>query len=370
MTQLYLKQLYLKQQAQKFLIAFLISLLFLISLYGLCFHLAIDTDLKSNFWLREVMEVQQFIEKKSRKEKKRIIIISGSNALFGINSKSIEDFTGIKTINFSSHAAWPFSYMVNQVDEIAKEGDIIVLPLETDIYTRNEDEDLSRWLMRNVLRWNQEYYFNLPWSEKLKFISKVPVGLVFKNIKNRFVTKKRNKILGQFKTSESIIRDIENIWTGKIILSEKDKSNAYSYRSLNQWGDMSWNFKMNKVNFINDRYKSFSMEISDNYIKQYRRLTQLALKRHLQLIFTWPVALKSPLFNLDRAEDREKVHQFEKRLSSLGIELKGELNQVYYSRDFFFDTSKHLNREGVKLRSQVLEKVIMDNYNLPHKLDQ
>ena len=356
-----MKQLYLKQQSQKFLIAFLISLIFLISIYGLCFHFAIDTDLKSNFWLREVLEVKQFIEKKSRKEKKRIIIISGSNALFGINSKSIEDFTGIKTINYASHAALPFSDMVNQLDKITKDGDIIVLPLETDIYTRNEDEDLSRWLMKNVLLWYQEYYFNLPWSEKLKFISKVPVDLVFKNIKNRFVTKKRNKIISQFNTRASIIRDIENIWTGKVILSEKDKTNAYSYRSLNQWGDMSWNFKMDKVNFINDSYKSFSMEISDNFIKQYRRLTQLALQRHLQLIFTWPVALKSPLFNLDSAEDRKKVHQFEERLSSIGIELKGELNDVYYSRDFFFDTSKHLNREGVKLRSHVLKKVIMDN---------
>ncbi|WP_214660638.1 hypothetical protein [sulfur-oxidizing endosymbiont of Gigantopelta aegis] len=68
-----------------------------------------------------------------------------------------------------------------------------------------EDEDYSRWLMKQVFNWHQDFFYNLTWDKKLKFMSMAPMELVFRNISNRFITKKRNKINSRFKTRFSMV---------------------------------------------------------------------------------------------------------------------------------------------------------------------
>ncbi|WP_198265520.1 hypothetical protein [sulfur-oxidizing endosymbiont of Gigantopelta aegis] len=132
---------------------------------------------------------------------------------------------------------------------------------------------------------------------------------------------------------------------------------------MNQWGDLTWNFKENSQEIEADAYDSLLLEPSEYFIEHYKILLQLAQQRNLQLIFTWSVSLKSALFNLDDFEDRQKVQNFKANLNKIGIDIdiKGELKDVHFTQDFFFDTSKHLNQEGVKIRTQALKNVIREN---------
>lgn len=329
--------------------------------YCLLFFLAITTDIKKDLWVRNVLEVKKEIELRTRKTEKRIIIMSGSNSLFGINSKEIEDLIQIKTINLATHVYFPFAEMVNQLEKVVKEGDIIVLPLEITLYTRSEDDDDSRWLMKTVFHWYQDYYYQLPFIKKIKFMSKVPMDILYKTIKLRFFDKDRQVIKEKFKSSEYLFKNASAIWSGKKALKLTGKEFAYSYYSLNSRGDFTWNTKDRAEKPEDDDYHYLSLEISDNFINQYERLKSLAEKYHLQLLFTWPVALKNPLFDISRKVDKKRVMQFKKRLKDIGLDIQGELSDVQYDSEYFFDTSKHLNQDGVKLRTAVLKNIILDN---------
>ncbi|MDJ0661024.1 MAG: hypothetical protein QNJ42_16270 [Crocosphaera sp.] len=66
---------------------------------------------------------------------RKILIVSGSNALFGLSAKQISETTGIKAINLASHAGLGGEYILNRSEKFINKGDIILLPLEYPLYS-------------------------------------------------------------------------------------------------------------------------------------------------------------------------------------------------------------------------------------------
>lgn len=85
-------------------------------------------------WLDIMLKTKAKLVSQTEPTDKRILIVSGSNALLGISAKNITQATGVKTINLGSHAGLGGEYILNWAEKFIRKDDIILMPLEYDLY--------------------------------------------------------------------------------------------------------------------------------------------------------------------------------------------------------------------------------------------
>ncbi|MDJ0579614.1 hypothetical protein [Crocosphaera sp.] len=86
-------------------------------------------------WLNLTISHQEKIAANVLSDQRKILIVSGSNALFGLSAKQISQTTGIKAINLASHAGLGGEYILSRSQKLINQGDIVLLPLEYPFYS-------------------------------------------------------------------------------------------------------------------------------------------------------------------------------------------------------------------------------------------
>ena len=113
---------------RNFFITFVSSFLLLwIGYYG-AFKYQLGAHVEAEWWLKNVYSYKEYVAESSNSP--RVIIISGSNALIGIDSARIEKIVGRDVVNLALHAGLSLYFHSLQVEEHAGYGDTVVLPLE------------------------------------------------------------------------------------------------------------------------------------------------------------------------------------------------------------------------------------------------
>ncbi|MCK5727713.1 MAG: hypothetical protein KAH08_00670 [Methylococcales bacterium] len=101
----------------------------------------------------------------------RLIIESGSNSFYGINSTMLEKELGLLTINLADNGGYPLSHKLLRIEKYAGKGDIVLLPLEWQHYSYG---DIPSNYLDSLFEPLNYYYNSLPWIEKIKIIVNVP----------------------------------------------------------------------------------------------------------------------------------------------------------------------------------------------------
>ena len=155
--------------------------------YIALFYYQLGALVKAEYWVRDATYVKEYICERTNNGP-RILIIAGSNCLFGIDSKIIKEYAGYDTVNLATHGALPIDYLFKQVRTMAKAGDLVIMPLELAHYTRNTP--YTKWFVNNVMTWGTSYFADLPYCEKAKLVFSVEpirvlVGAITKIFENR-----------------------------------------------------------------------------------------------------------------------------------------------------------------------------------------
>jgi hypothetical protein len=126
-----------KNQYQSYVITFII-------LFSICIVSKTLLDIKilmstgrivsTEDWVDLMLSQKEKIASNTQQNDNRILILSGSNGLFGISAKTISQETGIKTINLCSHAGLGGDYILSRAEKLIRKGDIILLPMEYEFY--------------------------------------------------------------------------------------------------------------------------------------------------------------------------------------------------------------------------------------------
>lgn len=85
----------------------------------------------------------------------RIIIIGGSNAAFGIDSKMLIDSIHMNVVNFGLHAGIGIRYVMNDYLNYLKNGDVVVMQVEySNFFTggNGNDRTLTQLMMATDFR--------------------------------------------------------------------------------------------------------------------------------------------------------------------------------------------------------------------------
>lgn len=188
-----------------------------------CFaiHLAVGASLVGKFIYKTenwvvVAQREKRQEALSVRERK-ILIVSGSNSLFGLSAEIISKEIGLPTVNFAVHAGLGIQYILDEPKNYLKPGDIVLLPLEYNLYISGNDiQDLY---LRHVLSNDTVYFSNLNELEKINHIVKLPLTDIFMSI-----------YTGSSK--DEIVNSLKQKSYGK---------NCYTGFTLNEYGDETCN---------------------------------------------------------------------------------------------------------------------------------
>ncbi|MDJ0578898.1 hypothetical protein [Crocosphaera sp.] len=246
----------------------------------------------------------------------RLIMIGGSNLSFGINSQRIKDTLELNPINTGIHVAIGLKYMMDDVLEHIKPGDIVVIAPEYQqfygdgAYGRNE-------LLRIVIDIDRESLNDLNTKQWLKILPYFP----------RFS-------LSKLKPSEYFFQ-------------QSKKIGVYERRAFNQYGDLDihWNKPRKKVEPTGKLPNDFNHQLIREMVDFRDKVT----KKGGKVYVTFPGYQEDSFQNA-----QEGIAEIEKKLFEKDFILLGSPERYKIPNEMIYDTPYHLSKEGVDLRTQRL----------------
>ena len=120
-------------KAKTFVFVTLMLLPLYVLIYVLLFFYQLNAPVGASYWVDSLYKYKEY--RMSKLDAPRLIIVGGSNVLFGINTEEVEKSTGYKVINFGVHAGMDFDYIYYRLKKNIHKGDIVVMPLEYSYYS-------------------------------------------------------------------------------------------------------------------------------------------------------------------------------------------------------------------------------------------
>lgn len=324
-----------------FVITVLLFLVVITGLYFYLFNLQIGAKVNAEWWVRDIYEYKDYIAKKI--DNPKIIIIGGSNAMFGINSSIIKRKIGYPVVNLSSHAGLDISFFYYKIKKYISPGDIVVMPLEFEFYQRSGYND---WFINNMLAWGEDSFLSeLDTVALFRFIATVPIQRIGEGILKGEKMKNTKK--------SDIIKSLN-----EMLDKERTKWRGYNYLSLNKYGDITPG-KLLKNKLKNNCSGYYIPDaISNWFLTFYYKIKKNVEDKGAFLILTWPVTIRNERFDLSIDKYQKKTEKFKKILSEKNIDILCNPALFNFDMKFFFDTIYHPNKFGAIIRSNNLSSCI------------
>lgn len=339
---------------KRFIIFIFLNLITLLIMYITSFYYQLGANVKSESWIEPMYQIK---DKKALDigNQNKIIIVSGSNSLFGINSEKISEITNKPVLNLAVHAGLDIDFLYYKIKKYIKPNDIIVMPLEYDHYTRNGYSD---WFINNILVWGNDYFYNLSFVDKTKFIFNLNVDRLLLGLKH--------KINGEiYKSPENIIKDLT-----KIIDNEGERWRGYNYKSSNLDGDINadetLDFEYGKVN------SPSNLIPSDHFLNVYIKILTLVKKNNGKLILTHPVTSKHENYDLSKWNFQKQLDNSLAQMMKHSLKIECNAALFHVDEKFVFNGSYHPNKYGALIRSENLaycinELIKNSNFSISYK---
>jgi hypothetical protein len=100
----------------------------------------------------------------------RLLLVGGSNVTFGLSAGTIEEQTGVKTVNMGTHAGWDVDYILHWIEQTARPGDTVLLALEYQLYVNRLGSETHD---DYILARDPDYFRQLPPLEKIDMATRV-----------------------------------------------------------------------------------------------------------------------------------------------------------------------------------------------------
>lgn len=268
----------------------------------------------SNYYLKA------YDDKKLRlinlQNEKKIIFIGGSNLAFGLNSYEIDKtFKEYKIINFGLHAGIGIKYILNEVKNYIQEGDILIIVPEYENFYNSGVGDINLWRVVGL----QKNFKNLDFFYLLNFPNILDIYICFLDF--------------------------------KALNNDYGKKFTYDRRGFNEYGDYEEHWKYESKKNIKPSTITEN-KLSTIFIKDFKNDIENIKNKNIGVYLLPPVYQESSYI-----ENREKIYEIEKNLGKFAEKVE----EYVYSDRLFFDSSYHLNKEGVEKRTKQIIKFLEKN---------
>jgi hypothetical protein len=332
--------------APKYVLYMVFTLAGLCGLYWIVFIYQLDAPVLAEYWIYDSRIVKEHIARSIQGQK--LIITSGSNSFFGIDSALIEKETGIPTVNLATHAGLSVDYLLNDAKKYLQRNDIIILPLE--LYYYWVPSPYTTWFTSQIMAWDSGYFRTLNVLEQFRFVSSTPpqrilAGLLA-SVTSQSVGEKRKRIL---KRPDQILNMIRLAWTEDGYAPKE----IYSYLNINRHGDA---VKSKESSYVEDTDYGLNRQFvpSTSTWETLKTFHSYCRSHGIGLYIAWPATMKNKALDFNSDAVQASLTEIRTRINELEIPILGDLREFTYERAFFTDTFDHLNKAGRIQRTQQL----------------
>jgi len=254
----------------------------------------------------------------------KLVVVSGSNADSGISCKMIQEETGVVCANGAGNVALGTDYILSIARSLIKPGDIVILPLEYELYV---DLKLNDQLIDYVFARDPKYFKSADLMTQIRLIS----GISFERL-----------ILGIISKTKII----------------KSKTVGESYKFINEYGDR---INIREADMTEKELKLITEAkpiIISGYVKSSHNMIRISKfvdwchKNNIKVIATWPNTISFEVYKESRYQEFfQSIEDFYKNLS---VPLLGKPIDFMYDKSMFYDSVYHLNDRGVSHRTRQL----------------
>lgn len=271
-------------------------------------------------------------------ESNKVIIDSGSNGLFGINSSIIEAKLKMPVINLSDMAGVPLSHKISRIHSIAQDGDIVILPLEYHYYFC---EAIDQNYVLEYFSKYSHYYKYLSFNDKYTLFKNLNIGNFFSFL--------LENLFESFLFSKSNI----NISYDSFYYLLDSKAMSLHGDFLNRPGMKELSGEQNETIFISNTLNSL---VLDSFSDNIHNL--LSLKdQGVDLYLTWPAVTSFHVNNFQK--NLGFIINLETELRNLGFKILGSPTDFVFDRSIYgYDTPYHLNIDGANARTKKLADLL------------
>jgi hypothetical protein len=297
-------------------------------------------------WVDLMFAYKEKIALNSPLERQRILLVSGSNSLFGLSAKTISQQTGLPTINLGSHAGLGGAYILKRSEKLIRKGDIILLPLEYDFYSSSgisDDFKKGDILARFLISYDRNSLGSIPVTSIANFF-----------FSNAFSGDGKKEYVSYFHgqlAKKDILARLER---------QHLSSGCYSGYTFNDYGDETCNIGYDdaQVNLavIKTAMPRSMPEIDPGgYIRQF---VQFATTKGAKILPFYPVSTHTDDYQ-DVAFEKS-AQKIKKYWQDLGIEFPDSLKSSLLSPNLMFNGNYHPNDAGRAQRTKSVIAIIQD----------
>lgn len=282
----------------------------------------------TNTYYAALVDKVNLLEKNQNKRK--IILIGGSNVAFGFNSELLEkEFEDYKVVNFGLYAALGTKIMIDLSKDYINNGDIVIISPEISAQSMSLYFNPINTL--KALEDNLSIINDLPNDNKKEVI----------NSSFEFVRERRQYSEPIVSTGVYQRKNFNDY--GDISYDEKD-SNDISLRSQNRMGSLHYDPSM---------LVDFSFELDKEFIDYLNEFKDYIYERKAKIYFSF-----SPVNELATVQKGEELKEATSSLywnlkKSLNIEVIGNPMEYVMDAHYFYDSNFHLNDNGSILRTRI-----------------
>lgn len=247
----------------------------------------------------------------------RLILMSGSNVAFGVDSDLLSNELEIPVVNAALHFQLGSHFLMEQLKSTVRKGDIVLISMEYVMTSQGiKDEQLTV----------ADFY--PPAKKWIQYQSN-----------NEEIAAYATHRLSDFKLV------MGELWTGnrQKSIAIDDTTSVFFRKCFAKNGDLVGHLNNPPFNFNNP---AISNEIVYNkQIKDFNDFYDFATKKGVMVFFTFPTYAESGL-----EKNMPVIRKLEKQLrANLKIPIIGSPENSVMDDSFFFDSVYHLNAKGRKV---------------------
>ena len=316
-------------QYKSCLIVFVGATLAFLFFHVFLFYVNLGVPIEQDRYLQSRLEIKDNYAQSIAGRK--IMIIAGSNAIFGIDAAQIEKTLKIPTVNYGVNAGLGY-YLFERAKKNLKKGDIVILPLEYRYYESHKNV-FENELAIYLTGYDKEYINN-----SLSFLDKI-------------------NLITQLRT-----RDLLRFSYQQIVPPNGEKQRG-SREKLDINGDILTNKiedkKTDEELYAQVKDKVFSdLPLTDDADQKLSDFITWCKANNITVYATWPSYLcHNKVFS---ESDIEGINEIESFYQKHDVQILGNYSDFLYDVDWFYDTIYHLNERGKQKRTEHLLDLLRD----------
>jgi hypothetical protein len=314
-------------QYRRYLLVLLVCAVVLNAVWMALFYVQLGNPTQDSLWIIEVYQYKEELAQRATSPK--VILVGGSNMLFGVDSGRLGEEWDTPVVNLAVHAGLGLPYTLERSKRVLRAGDAALLSLEWEMYqhTRRYTEVGIDFITSS----DGGYFSSLPWWEKLE--------IIYTMHPRRLVTGLRRLPSAPQRVTGSVY-GVQNIDEhGDQIRVQPSSMTKHEYDALQS---------------IEPKVLE-SADLSEIFMRTMDDYLQWARSQDVCVVLLPPNRMSFEEYSgPEFAEFFERIRQY---AQSRGLAYPGDPHDYIYDKAYYFNTEYHLNSIGVDLRT---EQMIQD----------